>query len=64
MTFQLTVPTMSCSACGETITEAIRAIDPTAVVQAEPKTKQVTVDTQATISAVKQAIVNAGYRVA
>ncbi|MEP0889983.1 heavy-metal-associated domain-containing protein [Leptolyngbya sp. NM3-A1] len=55
---------MSCSACGETITEAIRAIDPTAVVQAEPKTKQVTVDTQATISAVKQAIVNAGYRVA
>lgn len=29
MSLQLKVPNMACSACGTTITEAIKAIDPT-----------------------------------
>lgn len=64
MTLQLQVPNLACSACGDTIAKAIKAIDPAATIQADPKTKQVNVDTQATETAVKQAIATAGYTVA
>ncbi|HIK19441.1 MAG TPA: heavy-metal-associated domain-containing protein [Leptolyngbyaceae cyanobacterium M33_DOE_097] len=64
MTLQLTVPNMACSACSETIVKAIRAIDPAATIQADPKTKQVIVDTKAAAAAVTQAITDAGYTVA
>lgn len=64
MKLELTVPNMACSACGETITKAIQAIDPTATVQADPKTKLVGVETQQSETAVKQAITAAGYTVA
>lgn len=64
MVLQLTVPNMACSACSDTITKAIKAIDPAATVQADTKTKQVNVETQAAETAVKQAIIDAGYTVA
>ena len=64
MTLRLTVPDMACSACSDTITKAIKAIDPTATVQADTKTKQVNVETQAPETAIKQAITDAGYIVA
>jgi copper chaperone len=64
MTLQLKVPNLACSACGETITKAIRAIDPTATVQTDPKTKLVNIETQASQAAVKEAITAAGYSVA
>jgi copper chaperone len=64
MTLQLTVPNMACSACSDTITKAIQAIDPTATVQADTKTKQVNIETQAAETAIKQAIIDAGYTVA
>jgi copper chaperone len=64
MTIELTVPNMACSACSDTITKAIQAIDPAAVVQADLKTKQVNIDTQASETAIQQAITNAGYTVA
>lgn len=63
MTLQLTVPNMACSACGETITKAIQAIDPTADVQTDPKTKLVTIETQASQASVAEAITAAGYTV-
>ncbi|MDX2098686.1 MAG: heavy-metal-associated domain-containing protein [Leptolyngbyaceae cyanobacterium bins.59] len=63
MTLQLTVPNMACSACSDTITKAIKAIDPTATVQADTKTKQVNVETQAAETAIKQAITDAGYTI-
>jgi copper chaperone len=40
------------------------AIDPTATVQADPKTKQVDIETQASETAIKTAITAAGYSVA
>jgi copper chaperone len=64
MSLQLTVPNMACSACGDTITKAIQGIDPAAKVEADPKTKQVNIETQASEASVKQAIVAAGYTVA
>jgi copper chaperone len=64
MTLQLTVPNMACSACSDTITSAIKSIDPTAIVTADTKTKLVQIETQAPETAVKQAITDAGYTVA
>ncbi|OWY64950.1 heavy metal transporter [cyanobacterium TDX16] len=64
MTLQLKVPNMACSACGQTITKAIKAIDSTAIVQTDPKTKQVNIKTQVSQAAVKEAITAAGYSVA
>ncbi len=64
MALQLTVPNMACSACGETITKAIQAIDPNARVQADPQTKLVNVETQSAEAEIKQAITDAGYTVA
>lgn len=63
MTLQLTVPNLACSACSDTITKAVKAIDPAATVQADPKTKQVNIETQAVEAAIKQAITDAGYTV-
>ncbi len=64
MTLQLKVPNMACSACGETITEAIKAIDPHASVQTDPKTKLVSVETQVSEVAIREVIKTSGYSVA
>lgn len=64
MTLQFTVSNMACSACVETITQAIAALDPAAQVEADSKTKQVNVETQKSETEVKQAIAAAGYTVA
>lgn len=61
MTLQLTVPKLACSACVNTITKAVKAVDPNALVQAEPKTKLVLIETQAEESAITEAISEAGY---
>jgi copper chaperone len=64
MTIQFKVSNMACSACSDTITKAIKAVDPSATVQADPKTKLVEIETQASQSAIAQAITEAGYSVA
>jgi copper chaperone len=64
MTLQLTVPKMACSACVNTITKAVKTVDPNATVQAEPKTKLVIIETQASETKIKEAITTAGYRAA
>ncbi|PIG90584.1 heavy-metal-associated domain-containing protein [Gloeocapsopsis sp. IPPAS B-1203] len=61
MTLTLKVPKMACSACVNTITEAIKSVDATATVQAEPKTKLVNVETQASETVVKEALASVGY---
>lgn len=64
MTLQLKVPNMACSACSDTIAKAIQAIDPAASVQADTKTKLVEIDSQAPETAIRDAIVTAGYTIA
>ena len=63
MAIELTVPNMACSACSDTITQAVQAIDPAATVQADTKTKLVVIETQTPEATVKAAIVAAGYSV-
>lgn len=63
MTLHLTVPSMACSACAETITKAVQTIDTMARVTADPKTKQVDIETVQSESLVRDAISKAGYPV-
>lgn len=46
----------------KTITEAIQSLDPEAEVQTHPKSKQVTVKTEASESSVMEVLDAAGYR--
>ena len=64
MALELTVPNMACSACGETITKAVIAVDPSAKVEADSKTKLVNIETQVAETQIKEAIAAAGYTVA
>ena len=61
MALQLTVSNMACSAYADTITKAVQDVDPTAEVTADPKTKQVNIDTQTSEMTVREAIATAGY---
>lgn len=61
MTLQLTVPNMACSACANNITKALQAVDANASVEADPQTKLVSVETQASETAIKEALAAAGY---
>ncbi|WOB43281.1 heavy-metal-associated domain-containing protein [Thermoleptolyngbya oregonensis NK1-22] len=64
MTYEFIVPDMACSACSDTITKAIQAIDAAATVQTDVKTKQVSVDTRAAEADLRRAIAEAGYTIA
>ncbi|MDB9305741.1 MULTISPECIES: heavy-metal-associated domain-containing protein [Cyanophyceae] len=64
MTLKLTVPNMACSACATNITNAVKTVDANATIQADPQTKFVSVDTQASETAIKDALAAAGYPVA
>lgn len=61
MTLTLTVPNMACSACADNITNAVKTIDSGAIVQADPKTKLVSVETQVSEEKIKDALAEAGY---
>ncbi|MBE9201807.1 MULTISPECIES: heavy-metal-associated domain-containing protein [unclassified Nodularia (in: cyanobacteria)] len=61
MTLKLTVPNMACSACATNITNAVKTVDANATIQADPQTKFVNVDTQASETAIKDALAAAGY---
>jgi copper chaperone len=63
MQIQLTIPSMACSSCAKTITNAVKAIDESAIVNADVQTKGVRVETGASEDAVKSAIAGAGYPV-
>ncbi|XWK86749.1 MAG: heavy-metal-associated domain-containing protein [Phormidium sp.] len=63
MSMELKVPSMACSACSDTITKAIKTVDPNAVVQADPKTKLVNVETEKPETEIREAIASAGYPV-
>jgi copper chaperone len=61
MQVQMTVPSMACAGCAQSITKAVQTVDVAATVAADLKTKVVTVDTDTTFDVVKRAIATAGY---
>ncbi|MCG9891240.1 MAG: cation transporter [Thermosynechococcaceae cyanobacterium MS004] len=63
MTLCLNVPSMACSACSSTITNIVKSLDPAAAVQADLKTKQVIIETEAAEATIIAAVTAAGYAV-
>ena len=61
MTLQLKVPNIACAACVNTVTNAVKSVDATANVEADTKTKMVSIETQATEAEIKKVLTNAGY---
>ena len=61
MNLEIKVPDMACSACAEAIAKAVLAVDPAAVVDANPDTKVANVSTDRPEAEVKSAIAAAGY---
>ena len=61
MKLQLKVPAITCGGCVNAITKAIKTVDAHAIVQGDPKTKIVLVETQASETAIKAAIAQVGY---
>jgi copper chaperone len=60
-TIELKISSMACSACSETITKAVKALDATATVNADLTTKLVSITTSQPATAIKSAIAAAGY---
>jgi copper chaperone len=60
MKLQLKVPDITCGGCVNAITNAVRTVDANAIVQGDPKTKIVLVETE---TAIRAAIAKVGYSV-
>lgn len=61
--YQLQVEEMSCGHCVASVTKAVKALDALATVEVDLASKQVKVDSQATLETLKSAIVAAGFPV-
>lgn len=62
--YTFNVNDMSCGGCAAAITASIQRTDPQAVVQTDPVTKVVTVESREPASTIIEAITDAGYHVA
>jgi copper chaperone len=61
MTFELTLPAMTCGHCVKTVTATVQRLDAQARVSADLATHQVRVDTTAARDAVTKALADEGY---
>ena len=64
MSLQLKVPSIVCEGCAETITKALKHLDPETKVEVELSTKTVTVEGKPSENSMKQAITKTGHTVA
>ncbi len=63
MALKLHVPSIVCSGCGNTITEAIKTVEPEAKIDVDLAAKTVTVEAKASEESIKQAVVASGHTV-
>lgn len=61
--YQLQVEEMSCGHCVASVTKAVKAVDAQASVEVDLASRQVKVNSNATLEAVKAAIADAGFPV-
>ena len=61
--YELQVEGMSCGGCVRSVTKSVQAVDGNARVEIDLTSKKVRVETQASLDAVKCAIIDAGYDV-
>lgn len=58
---ELSVNGMTCGHCASTVTRAIKAVDPNAVVRVDLEGKRVHVDSRSPAAALAKAVTEAGY---
>lgn len=63
MSLQFKVPSMVCDGCMDTVTKAIQSVNANAQVNISLETKQVQVDSQASMETLKEAITAKGHTV-
>lgn len=63
MKFELTVSSMVCEVCADTVKKAVISQEPTAQVIVDLSSKKVTVETSASQNKIEQAIIAAGHTV-
>jgi copper chaperone len=61
MTFELTLPTMTCGHCVKSVTQTARRLDPKAQVQTDLSTHKAVFDTSAAREALVKALADEGY---
>ena len=61
--FTITVPDMACGACADTITRAVKEIDPAASINTNLDSKAVNISSDVHQETLTQAIKKAGYTV-
>jgi copper chaperone len=64
MNLTLSVPSIGCASCIETITKAIQAVDASATVTGDAATKSLDVESQLTEVKIRELIAIAGHKVA
>lgn len=58
---QFHVEDMTCGGCARSVTKAIQTVDPKAVVQADPPTRQLSVESSASVEQITAALQAAGF---
>jgi len=64
MNLTLSVPSIGCSSCIETITKAIQSVDASAIVIGEATTKSLNIESQLPEMKIRELIAIAGHKVA
>ncbi|ELS31468.1 MULTISPECIES: heavy-metal-associated domain-containing protein [Pseudanabaena] len=64
MTLKLSVPSIGCASCIETITKAIQSVDTSAIVTGDPASKSLDIDSQLSEVKIRELIAIAGHKAA
>lgn len=64
MSIKLSVPSIGCNSCIETITKAIQSVDTQATISGDSVTKSLEIDSQLSEAQLRELIVVAGHQVA
>jgi len=64
MNLTLSVPSIGCASCIETITKAIQSVDASAIITGDSTTKSLDIESQLTEVKIRELIVIAGHKAA
>lgn len=64
MNLTISVPSIGCSSCIETITKAIQSVDASAVVAGDSATKSLDIESQLTEAKIRELIAISGHKAA
>ena len=64
MSLKLSVPSIGCASCIDTITKAIQSVDALAIISGDPITKSLDIESQLSEIKIRELIAIAGHKVA